>query len=389
MDSFGIGASFDAHLYGDSKADTFGHIVLHRAAQKQGLHIPNLTQAGIYHAAMASTGKSLIPLDTLPSPRGLFGYAVEQSLGKDTPSGHWEIAGVPVNFEWGYFPTTVPCFPADFRAQLIHKGKLPGILGEKHASGTDILAELGDEHCNSGAPIVYTSADSVIQIAAHETHFGLQRLYDLCKITRLLADPLNIGRVIARPFIGSHGDYKRTANRRDYSTSPPHKTLLEYAKEQNHAVYAIGKTADIFAHKGISHTIKAENNMGLFDQTINTMKTAPEGSLIFTNFVDFDSSYGHRRDVKGYAHALEAFDKRMPELDAVLQANDIVMICADHGCDPTQPGSDHTREHIPVLAYGPGLASKFIGRRDSFADIGQSIAAWLDIPALDHGISFV
>ena len=389
MDSFGIGASFDAHRYGDANADTFGNIFLHREKQNKPLHLPNLTRAGLYHAAMASTGKSLLSLETLPTPRGLFGYAVEQSLGKDTPSGHWEIAGVPVTFEWGYFPAEIPCFPQQFQEKLIAQGKLPGILGQKHASGTEILTELGDAHCQTGMPIVYTSADSVIQIAAHEEHFGLQRLYDLCEIARTLADPLNIGRIIARPFIGSNGKYKRTANRRDYASPPPEKTLLELAKEQNHSIYAIGKTADIFAHKGISHTIKAENNMGLFDATLACMKTAPAGSIVFTNFVDFDSSYGHRRDVEGYANALEAFDARMPELDAILQSGDMVIICADHGCDPTQAGSDHTREHIPLLAYGPSLDSKFIGRRDSFADIGQSMAAWLGVNPLNNGISFI
>ena len=389
MDSFGIGASLDANRYGDAGADTFGNIFLHCKAAGRELKIPNLTQTGLFQAALSSTGKRLTESDPLPEPRGCFGYAVEQSLGKDTPSGHWEIGGVPVRFEWGYFPETIPCFPETFTQSLIKLGNLPGVLGEKHASGTVIIEELGKEHIQSGKPILYTSADSVIQIAAHETHFGLEHLYDLCKIARKLADPLNIGRVIARPFIGTPGSFQRTANRRDYATPPPSPTLLDKLKQSGHEVIAIGKTADIFAHQGITKTIKADNNMLLFDATIQAMEKAPAGSLIFTNFVDFDSSYGHRRDVEGYAKALEAFDARMPELDKILQKGDIVIICADHGCDPTQPGSDHTREHIPVLAYGPQLTSKFIGRRDSFADIGQTIAQWLDIAPLDHGISFL
>jgi phosphopentomutase len=397
MDSFGIGASLDAARYGDQGADTFGHIF---QACEQGkadiegkrtgaLHLPNLAKIGLFHAAMASTGKTLAPLDTLDEPTGRFGYAVETSLGKDTPSGHWEIAGVPVCFEWGYFPKTTPCFPESFVQALMEEGNLPGVLGNKHASGTHIIEELGEEHIQSGKPILYTSADSVVQIAAHEQHFGLQRLYDLCHIARRLADPLNIGRVIARPFVGESGTFSRTANRKDLSTPPPAPTLLDILCEQGREVIAVGKTADIFAHQGITKEIKAPDNMQLFDATLNCMQTAPAGSLVFTNFVDFDSLYGHRRDVGGYATALEAFDARLPELEAILQKGDMIVIAADHGCDPTQPGSDHTREHIPVLAFGPNLPAGFIGRRDSFADIGQSIAEWLAIAPLEHGISFL
>jgi phosphopentomutase len=397
MDSFGIGASLDAAGYGDKGANTFVHIheMCKRGegdidgVRKGSLMLPNLTKLGIYHAAMASSGLRFIDLATLSEPVGYYGYAVEQSLGKDTPSGHWELAGVPVTFEWGYFPDAPLCFPQELIQDFVTQAGLPGVLGEKHASGTTILNELGEEHIRTGKPIVYTSADSVFQIAAHEEAFGLHRLYDICEIARRLVDQYQIGRVIARPFIGKSGQFKRTGNRKDYATLPPEKTLLDFLKALGHEVIAIGKIADIYAHQGITQTVKADGNMALFDATLAAMNTAPEGSLVFTNFVDFDSSYGHRRDVAGYAHALEEFDARLPELEALLKPGDLVLIAADHGCDPTFPGSDHTREHIPVLAYGPGLKSFFIGRRDSFADIGQTLAEFLGLEPLSHGISFL
>ncbi len=396
MDSFGIGASLDAARYGDEGANTFVHI--HEVCERgegdikdvrQGpLKLPNLARLGLYHAAVASSGLKFIDLATLQEPDAYYGYAVEQSLGKDTPSGHWELAGVPVTFEWGYFPEQPNCFPKKLIDDFIKQTGIPGVLGEKHASGTTILDELGEEHIRTGKPIVYTSADSVFQIAAHEESFGLQRLYEICEIARNLVDEYQIGRVIARPFMGKQGTFKRTANRKDYATLPPEKTLLDYLNEAGREVISIGKIADIYAHQGVTQEIKADGNMALFDATLAAMKTAPEGSLVFTNFVDFDSSYGHRRDVAGYAHALEAFDARLPELAAMLCPDDIVLIAADHGCDPTFPGSDHTREHIPVLAYGPNLHGRFIGRRDSFADIGQSLAEYLEIKPLTHGVSF-
>ena len=397
MDSLGIGASLDAPRYGDEGANTFAHIVeacLLGHADKEGLrqgplYIPHLTRLGLYHAAVASSGMTICPLDNLPEPAGYFGYAVEQSLGKDTPSGHWELAGVPVLFAWGYFPDTTPCFPEELIDEWVRRTGLPGVLGQKHASGTSIIDEMGEEHIRSGKPIVYTSADSVFQIAAHEQYFGLEHLYQISEIARELVDKYQIGRVIARPFIGSPGSFKRTGNRRDYATMPPELTLLDYLKEAGRDVIAIGKTADIFAHQGITQTIKADGNMALFDATLCALQTATAGSLIFTNFVDFDSSYGHRRDVTGYARALEEFDQRLPELEALLQPGDLVVISADHGCDPTFPGSDHTREHVPVLAFGKGFSGCFIGRRDTFADIGQSLAQHLSISPLKHGVSFL
>ncbi|USQ13421.1 phosphopentomutase [Legionella lytica] len=397
MDSFGIGASLDAARYGDEGANTFVHI--HEVCEQGGgdkaglrqgpLTLPNLAKLGLYHAALASSGLRFVELSTFADPIGYYGYAVEQSLGKDTPSGHWEIAGVPVTFEWGYFPDQPSCFPKKLIDTFIKRTGIPGVLGEKHASGTTILDELGEEHMRTGKPIVYTSADSVFQIAAHEESFGLERLYEICEIARELVDEYQIGRVIARPFIGKPASFKRTGNRKDYATLPPAKTLLDHLKDAGQEVIAIGKIADIYAHQGITQTIKADGNMALFDATLEAMKTAPQGSLVFTNFVDFDSSYGHRRDVIGYAHALEEFDARLPELAALLQPDDLVVIAADHGCDPTRPGSDHTREHIPVLVYGPSLKGRSIGRRDSFADIGQSIAQHLGLESLPHGLSFL
>lgn len=392
MDSFGIGASIDAKRYQDEGADTFGHIVMacrEGMLQRGELNLPNLARLGLYHAAIASTGKPLVDLTKLAAPESYYGYAVEQSYGKDTPSGHWELAGVPVLFDWGYFPNTPDCFPKALIDSFIARANLPGVLGEKHASGTEIIQELGALHCETGKPIVYTSADSVFQIAAHEETFGLSRLYEVCEIARELVDEYAIGRVIARPFIGDPGHFKRTANRQDYSIPPPEKTLLDYLKDAGREVITLGKIADIFAHQGITQTIKADGNQALFDKTIEVMDTAPAGSLVFTNFVDFDSSYGHRRDVLGYANALEAFDVRIPELERVLKPGDIVIIAADHGCDPTIPGSDHTREHIPVLVFGPGLKGQFIGRRETFADVGQSIAEYLGLSPMLHGISFL
>jgi phosphopentomutase len=396
FDSFGLGASQDAHKYGDVGADTFGHIAEHCAngkADKQGLrqgplHIPNLTRLGLGMAALASTGKKLVGIDYEAEISGAYGYAVERSLGKDTPSGHWEIAGVPVLFEWGYFPPAYPSFPTPLIDELVAQGRLPGILGNKHASGTEVIEEFGLEHMRTGKPIVYTSADSVFQIAAHEETFGLERLYELCMIARKLVDNYNIGRVIARPFLGSPGSFKRTGNRRDLATPPPELTLLDKIVAAQGSVIAIGKTADIFAQQGISQIIKANGLDALFDATLAAGQTSGNKSLIFTNFVDFDSSYGHRRDITGYAAALESLDKRLPELERAMQPGDIAIIAADHGCDPTWPGSDHTREHIPVLMFGPEISPRFIGRRESFADIGQTIAQHLGIAELDYGLAF-
>ncbi|HEX4045302.1 MAG TPA: phosphopentomutase [Gammaproteobacteria bacterium] len=398
LDSFGVGATADANQYGDAGADTLRHIAEYcqqgkadQAGVRSGpLHIPNLLRLGIHGAAMLSQGQAIA---SLASPtempiQAAYGCAKELSHGKDTQSGHWEMAGVPVLFDWGYFPPAYPSFPASLLDALIERGHLPGVLGNLHASGTQIIEELGEEHQKTGKPIVYTSADSVFQIAAHETSFGLQRLYDICEIARDLVNAFNIGRVIARPFLGTPGHYYRTGNRHDYATPPHAPTLLDVLASAGGQVIAIGKVADIYAHHGVTKTVKANGNQALFSAFIQEAKTAPEQSIVFVNLVDFDMLYGHRRDVIGYAAALEAFDRWLPDFEREMRANDIAVITADHGCDPTWQGSDHTREHVPVLAFGPGVKVGAIGKRETFADIGQSIAKHLGLPPLAYGIAF-
>ncbi|WP_338516074.1 phosphopentomutase [Candidatus Legionella polyplacis] len=397
LDSLGIGESLDANKYNDQGSNTFGNIHIACSSGKADLlgvrsgklNIPNLSKLGIYHAAVASSGIDLIDLSTLNKPLGYYGYAVEKSFGKDTPSGHWEITGVPTISPWGYFPNTIPCFPKDLISDFIKHGNLPGVLGQKHSSGTEIIEEFGEEHLRTGKPIIYTSDDSIFQIAAHEDIFNIKQLYDICKIAKILVDKYNISRVVARPFSGNPGSFFRTENRRDYISEPPESTLLDVLKAENREVIAIGKVGDIYSNRGCTKIIKKKNDMMLFDATLNAIKSASYGSLIFTNFVDFDSVYGHRRNVAGYANALELFDSRLPELFSVLREDDLVFIVSDHGCDPTFSGFGHTREHIPILGFGPRISSNFIGRRDTFADIGQSIAEYLNVGPLMHGISFI
>jgi phosphopentomutase len=391
LDSFGIGATADADTFGDAGSDTLGNIARVRVQSEDGpLRLPNLAKLGLYHASKESTGEFPAGVETNVEIIGAYGHAAELSSGKDTPSGHWEIAGVPVLFDWGYFTGKTDTFPAELLDSLIERADLPGVIGNCHASGTTIIAELGDEHVRTGKPIVYTSADSVFQIACHEEAFGLERLYELCNIARELVDDYKIGRVIARPFIGDGPDtYVRTGNRRDLTTPPHAPTVLDKLVESGGEVYSIGKIADIYAHQGITRKIKATGNAALFDATLAALDEAPDRSIVFTNFVDFDMLFGHRRDPQGYAEALEYLDARLPEILERMHDNDLLVLCADHGCDPTWPGSDHTREHIPVLAYGAGLKSGSLGRRDTFADIGQSIATHLELPAMDYGTSFL
>lgn len=396
MDSFGIGYSKDAAVYGDEGSDTLGHIVDKCAGGnatgtinrgKKPLTLPNLARLGLEKAAEASRGKPLShTLGYNGIPKGAYGYCIETSKGKDTPSGHWEIAGVPVTFDWGYFPKTVPTFPKELTDAFIKETGVPGILGDKHASGTEIINELGDEHIKTGKPIVYTSADSVYQIAAHEKYFGLERLLEICDIARKLVTKYNIGRVIARPFVGEgNGNYVRTGNRHDIAVEPPDKTLLDILKANGGNVISIGKIADIFADCGITGKVKATGLKALFDATLEQLKKAQDNTLIFTNFVDFDASFGHRRDVSGYADGLEYFDSRLPELEKLLQSGDLVVITADHGCDPTWQGTDHTREHIPMLFLGPSVKHIALNGRNSFADIGQTIATHMGLKKLKNG----
>ena len=390
LDSLGCGGAADAAAFGDSGADTFGHIVEacalgrgNREGLRQGpLRIPFLASHGLGLAAEASRGKPLHGLEAPAQALGLWGHAVETSQGKDTPSGHWEIAGAPADFAWGYFPDMQPSFPAALTQSLIAQGNLPGILGDRHASGIDILEELGVEHMRSGKPIAYTSVDSVLQIAAHEESFGLERLYDLCRLARRLCDPLRIGRIIARPFMGdAPGAFHRTPHRKDFAMPPAMGNLFDRAAQAGRPVISIGKIGDIFAHRHTGEEIKGAGNMDLFDKTLAALERLPDGGLIFANYLDLDTEFGHRRDVPGASACLEAFDARLGELAARLRPGDLVIFTGDHGNDPTWRGTDHTREHVPVLAFGPGIASGSIGARATFADIGASVAAHLGLAA--------
>ncbi len=389
MDSFGIGGAEDAEKFGDQGADTLGHI----AEKCGGIKLPNLTALGLFHAACASRG-SEIPAGPQPWAKLLlpskYGYMKEVSKGKDTSSGHWEMAGVPVTFDWGYFKPDYPSFPQKLVEAICQEAGLPGILGNKAASGTVIIEELGEEHLKTGKPICYTSADSVFQIAVHEKHFGLEHLYQVCEIAFKHLKPYNIARVIARPFEGEKkGEFKRTKNRHDYSVTPPQTTLLDVMKNAGGQVISVGKIADIFAHQGITRAVKASGLEELWNVTLEEIKNAPDNSIIFTNFVDFDMTWGHRRDVQGYKEGLEYFDSRLPDLLPVLKDDDIVFITADHGCDPTYKGTDHTREHVPVLMFGKNVTPGDIGARETYADLGQTAADYLGLPPLKTGKSFL
>ncbi|MET0170704.1 MAG: phosphopentomutase [Aliihoeflea sp.] len=393
LDSFGIGNAPDAEQFGDVGADTYGHIRA-RCAAGQGdrpglrsgpLKLPNMDRLGLSYASALAAGQSVGDM----TAEGFFGSAQEVSSGKDTPSGHWEMAGVPVTFDWGYFPDTVPTFPDALVEAIVREAGLPGILGNCHASGTEIITRFGEDHVRTGKPICYTSVDSVFQIAAHEEHFGLDRLYELCLIVRRLVDPLNVGRVIARPFVGKDSKtFKRTANRRDFAVPPPEPTLMDRVVASGGRSLAVGKIGDIFAHRGISHLRKAPDNMAMFDAALDAMSDAGDGDFVFANFVDFDTLFGHTRDVAGYAAALEAFDARLPEALSRLQPGDLLLLTADHGCDPSYRGTDHTREQVPIIGVGPGLKPGSVGVRTTYADIGATIAEHLRLAPGKHGTSF-
>lgn len=387
LDSFGIGGAKDAAKFGDEGANTLGHIAEHQASLK----LPHLESLGLGLAAQQSCGELPKSFQNQPHLIGGYAYAKEISSGKDTTSGHWEIAGVPVLFDWGLFPEKQNSFPQPLLDRIVAKSGIKGYLGNCHSSGTVILDELGEEHMKTGLPIFYTSADSVFQIAAHEETFGLDKLYDLCELVRAELDEYNIGRVIARPFVGTKaGEFKRTGNRRDYSVEPPAQTVLQkLIEEKNGTVISVGKIADIYAHTGISKKVKATGIEELFDKTLEEIKSAAENSIVFTNFVNFDADFGHRRDVEGYAKALEYFDSRLPELFALMQEGDLLFFTADHGCDPTWIGSDHTRENIPVLMYGKDVPTQFLGERDTFADIGQTIAKHFELSPMPYGKSII
>jgi len=402
LDSFGIGGAEDAdkfvgetaegEKFDDVGSNTLGHIAREcfegRAEEGRSgpLNIPNLNRLGFGRACKESSGIFPKGLDEEVEPTAAYGYAKELSTGKDTTSGHWEITGVPVEFEWGYFLEKENSFPKELLDELIERADLPGILGNCHASGTTILEALGEEHMATGKPIVYTSADSVFQIACHEETFGLERLYALCELARELVDKYHIARVIARPFLGSSKEnFERTGNRHDYSVPPPKPTLLDKMKASGGEVVSIGKISDIFAKQGITKAVKATGLEALFDETLKALQEAEDQTIIFTNFVNFDADFGHRRNVSGYAAALEYFDTRLPEMILSLEEGDLLVLTADHGCDPTWKGTDHTREHIPVVLYGEYVKAGSVGGRETFADIGQTIAVYHDLPSLDFG----
>ncbi|MEM7753482.1 MAG: phosphopentomutase [Pseudomonadota bacterium] len=383
MDSVGIGGAPDADQYfngdmPDTGANTVGHIALeHR------LRLPNLNTLGLGAAVTLADGLDLPGWDA--APNGLWGAATEVSKGKDTPSGHWEIAGVPVPFDWHYFPKAVPAFPDELMAETARLAGTGGTLGNEHASGTDIIDRLGAEHLRTGWPICYTSVDSVYQIAAHEEAFGLDRLLTLCEQIAPRLHDMRIGRVIARPFVGAPGNFTRTANRRDYALKPPAPTLCDWVRGAGRKVHAVGKIGDIFSMQGIDDVFKGPDGE-LMEHLVRLTETAEDGSLTFANFVEFDSLYGHRRDVAGYAAHLEWFDAQLPRLFANLRDGDLMIFTADHGNDPTWTGTDHTRERVPVLGWGTG--TKPIGHV-AFADIGVSIAHHLDVQAQRPGTSFL
>lgn len=389
MDSFGIGGAPDAAKFHNEGANTLGHT----AAVNGGLRIPNMAALGLLEAAKAASGfhpkvgeqsKAQINLSSK------FGHAKEISADKDTVSGHWEMAGLPNIKGWGHFKPDYPSFPAELISKICAETDIPGILGNKAASGTVIIQELGEEHIKSGKPIFYTSADSNMQIAAHEEAFGLERLYKLCETAYKYVQPYNIGRIIARPFIGEkNGEFERTTRRKDYAAQPFGETLLDKVKAAGGNVVAIGAINDIFAHRGITKGVHAAKLEELWNVTLQEIKEAPDNSLIFTNFEDFDMYFGHRRNVKGYAEALEYFDRRLPEIVQYLREDDLVFITADHGNDPTWEGTDHTREQVPVLMFGKKVQSENIGQRETFADIAQTIAKYFNLPPFEYGKSFL
>jgi len=375
LDGAGIGAMPDASEWGDAGSDTFGHIL-----ESRTVRLPNLQRYGLGNI------RPLRDLPPLDNPVGSYGRCALRSNGKDTTTGHWEIAGIILKQA---FPTYPNGFPTAVIDRFVRETDVPGILGNTPASGTEIIKQLGEEHVKTRKPIVYTSADSVFQIAAHEEIIPLDRLYEICEIARgILEGEHRVGRVIARPFLGQPGAFYRTENRHDYAVPPPRENLLAALSDGGLDVVCIGKIASIYDSMGVTKDLTAKNNEQSIDQTIIALHEDSRG-LIFSNLVDFDMLYGHRRDTEGYARALEHFDARLPEIEAAMRDGDLMMITADHGNDPTFPGSDHTREYAPLLVYGksarPGIN---LGTRDSLADIGQTIAETFSLK-LTAGTSFL
>jgi phosphopentomutase len=390
LDSAGCGGAPDAAAFGDAGANTLGHIAQACAAgtAEEGrsgpLHLPQMDGLGLGAAIRSASGAATPGLEAVPT--GLWGAATEVSQGKDTPSGHWELAGLPVPWTWHSFPTTIPCFDDALVAKVCALAGTDGILGNRHASGTLIIEDEAEAHLRLGWPICYTSVDSVFQIAAHEVHFGLERLYNLCKGLAPDLHAIRVGRVIARPFVGDAATgWTRTQNRRDFAIEAPAPMLCDWVADAGRQVWGIGKISDIFTGRGITRSQKGDD-AALMEHLVEAARTAPEGSLTFANFVEFDSLYGHRRDVSGYARALEWFDSQLPRVLAALRPDDLLILTADHGNDPTWQGSDHTRERVPVVGKGP--APRAIGLR-AFADVGASIAAHLGVAPQGPGRSFL
>jgi len=381
LDSLGIGGAPDAASFGDEGANTLAHICEHMK-----LNVPHMASLGLGRAAELSTGHDPLPAQLLI---GQYGVAREVSRGKDTITGHWEIGGVPLSHDWGYFPHTVPAFPQELIDGIVTRCNLPGLLAMCHASGTEVIEQFGAEHIRSGKPIAYTSADSVLQIAAHEQHFGLERLYEVCRVARELTYPLNIGRIIARPFVGERpGAFTRTGHRKDFAVTPPRPTLLELTSRAGREVISVGKIGDIYAHVGTGREVKVSGNPAFLEATLDGMETLADGGLLMVNFVDFDTEFGHRRDPVGYGRALEAFDAELPRVFARLRDGDLLILTADHGNDPTWTGTDHTREQVPVMSYMRGMDPGSFGLRMTFADIGQTIASHLGVGPLSAGLAW-
>lgn len=390
LDSVGCGGALDAADFGDVGANTLGNIIAACAegraeeGRKGPLKVPNLDSLGLGAAIRLASNASTPGLNAQPT--GLWGAANEISRGKDTPSGHWEMAGLPVPWNWHYFPQTTPAFPQQIVDKVCELADVGGILGNCHASGIPIIAEFAEAHLAKGWPICYTSADSVFQIAAHETRFGLERLLTLCRDLAPFLHEMKVGRVIARPFIGDKASgFERTTNRQDFAIEPPFDTLCDFVTRAGGTVHAVGKTFDVFSGRGMSSHAKG-SDAKLFDALLGHVHSADDGALVFSNFVEFDTLYGHQRDVSGYARALEWFDARVPELLGALRDGDIMIFTADHGNDPTWKGTEHTRERVPVLVAGAGSGE--IGLC-AFADIGASAAAHLGAPFGPAGKSFL
>ncbi len=375
LDSVGIGEMPDAEAFGDKGSDTLGHI-----AESVGLNVPNMVQLGLGNI------RPLTGVTAAESPTGVYGKLAEESQGKDTATGHWEFCGVVTAEGFTTFPDG---FPPKLIQDFCDAIGVDGVLGNKAASGTVIIQELGEEHQRTGLPIVYTSADPVFQIAAHEDVVPIETLYAWCEAAYKLAVPAGMSRVIARPFVGEFPEYTRTHRRRDFAVPPPKKTLLDALKGAGIEVSGVGKIKDIFSGNGISHSTKTKSNAHGIDATIELVKSDREG-FIFTNLVDFDALYGHRRNPQGYADCLSEFDTRLPELLAALRDEDMLIISADHGNDPTYKGTDHTREYVPLLVTGKAFKTGHnLGTRASFADVGQTLAEYFGIEPLEAGTSFL